>query len=69
MIDRDVVDRFHRAVGVGRVGAERRLTAGGHTMWRWYLYRTDEVLALLDRMEPMLGERRRKQAAVLRRAV
>ena len=67
--DRDVLDRFHAAVGgVGKVRAVK-LVPGHKQLYTWYLYRTADILALLDEIEPMLGERRRAQAAKLRAAV
>lgn len=59
MTDRDVVERFHRVVGVGSV-------SGPHTeskphykpYWLWRLYGRDAVEALGNRFLPWLGDRR-----------
>lgn len=72
--DRDVVERFAAAVGVGKVmGPYVRPTPTGGAVrkpvWWWGVRDLVELLPLLDRMEPLLGERRREQARALRESV
>lgn len=63
--DRDVLERFHRIVGIGKIGKVHEVP-GRKPIWQWYVYRRADIVALLDRMEPQLGARRLEQAAELR---
>lgn len=54
--DLDVLQRFHAAVGVGKIDGPRIVKDR----------KTAECLALLDRMEPLLGQRRREQVRAFR---
>lgn len=67
--DRDVVERFGRTVGVGRVSGPHRRGRSSDSRrretWRWEVARWTEVEPLLTRMLPLLGERRAAWARVL----
>jgi hypothetical protein len=63
--DLDVLERFQRVVGVGKIG-KAEAVPGRKPIWQWYVYRRADIVALLDRMEPQLGARRLEQAAELR---
>ena len=70
--DKDVLERFVRAVGgIGRVHMTVART-GRKDCWRWDVQDDNEAPALLRRMLPHLGERRRSrglEALALRDAV
>lgn len=68
MTDEDTIRRFHRAVGgVGRVRGPIKHTNNPRAkmLWQWRLQNYRDVYALLNRMLPHLGERRRKRAVEL----
>lgn len=67
MTDQETVARFAAAVGVGEIDEHTRPAKA--TEYQWRLYRTDDVLDLLARMTPMLGQRRNAQANALREAI
>lgn len=61
MTDEDVIRRFHRAVGFGRVTGPHK-NRNVKPIWRWRLQNHRDSHALLVRMLPYLGERRRARA-------
>lgn len=63
MTDEDTVRRFAAAVGVGNVyGPRTRTDRSSLPQWGWSVQRMYDVEALLLRMLPHLGERRKAQA-------
>lgn len=62
MIDRDVVERFARAVGAGSVTYIAPREAHHKPQWQWMSTNYEVVQWLVIRFWPLLGERRREQA-------
>jgi len=54
-IDREVSDRFHTVVGVGTVYGPYNKGPGRKRQWRWTAYVTSDVLAVYQRLKPLLG--------------
>lgn len=65
MVDRDVVERFHSIVKVGRVLKKKATQPNRQDVWRWEIGRREEIVDLLNQMMPVLGTRRTKQAKVV----
>jgi hypothetical protein len=64
MVDRDVLERFQRAVGVGRIrGPYAPGARSKQEMFHWEVCAWLDVVPLLERMLPMLSPRRQEQAA------
>jgi hypothetical protein len=60
MADRDVVERVAVVAGCGRVRADTPSGNPRHRdMWIWEAARRTDVIQLLDRLYPFMGERRR----------
>lgn len=61
--DRDVIDRFRRVIGTGRVSSQ---PAGRNNrrkrLWRVDVIQVDEVFRVTRMLYPWLGERRRSRA-------
>jgi hypothetical protein len=63
MADRDVLERFERAVGVGRInGPYGPYGKSRKVQYEWSLYTRDGIATLLARMRPWLSARRLAQA-------
>lgn len=62
MTDEDVIRRACSVAGVGNVRKRPTPTKSGKFMWTWLVGRCDEAAALLERMLPLLGERRAARA-------
>lgn len=58
MTDRDVVERFCAAVGVGTVTGPWDNGPRCKPIWRWRVGGWEKVKPLAERLEPYLGERR-----------
>ena len=58
MVDVDVVDRFHAAVGVGRRGEQSQ--NGGKIIQRWACTKNADSKTFIRMMYPHLGIRRRQ---------
>jgi hypothetical protein len=59
MTDRDVVERFHRIVGVGNVTTrDRRIKPHHKPQWIWRTFRHEDVLATMALFKPYFGDRR-----------
>lgn len=58
--DEDVLRRFHKIVGVGKIIEGKHVERNKHhkPFWIWATHRRNEVYALLELMLPYLGERR-----------
>ena len=70
MTDRDVVERFQRAIRTGRLhcvpaGRSRRRKP----LWRLDGNKSDDVLRVIDLLYPRLGTRRRQRADEVREAL
>lgn len=63
MTDRDVLERFCAAVGVGTVSGPRQRDPKWRPLWLWSSATHDEATTLLKRMYPLLSQRRQGQAA------
>lgn len=70
MADEDVIRRLGEWAGIGRINGPHlspcRAEAGHKPQWKWHVTRWAEVDALIDVLWPLLGERRRQQAVVVR---
>jgi hypothetical protein len=60
-VDFDVVNRFHRVVKVGRI-YERPANANRQLCYIWHCQRMEEAQELIEKMYPLLGNRRRAKA-------
>jgi hypothetical protein len=62
--DKDVVDRFHKAVAVGRLYEIRKfaLDSSRKDLHTWECRVRTDSIALLEKMLPYLGNRRREKA-------
>ena len=73
MADREPLERFGAAVGLGRLYGPYVAVRNGKThlpQWRWYINTYEKVQAVVAMLWPWLGPRRRKQAnEVLKRAL
>lgn len=64
--DLDVLERFNDVVGCGKITrASNASSLGKKEQWQWRLSRQTDVRALLHRMRPFLGSRRRAAADVV----
>lgn len=71
MTDEDVIRRIEEYFGGNVSGPYHAVTQSGKEakpQWTWALTRTEEVLELIERIYPMLGERRQGQLASVREA-
>lgn len=60
MVDEDVVDRFHVAVGgIGRRGIQKGQN-GGKQLYRWAITRDEHSRQFLSQVYPYLGLRRQQ---------
>ncbi len=62
MTDRDILERFAEAVGVGKVTGPRNRGPNRKPIYLWAAYNRADWEALLRLFYPLLGERRRAQA-------
>ena len=63
MSDKDIVERFHAAVGVGSLKERAKKRDPNHaTMYGWTLYSRDLIRGLLNDMLPHFGHRRAHKA-------
>lgn len=61
--DRDVVERFHRIIGVGSVIEDRaQERRGWKRQWSWIAGSRDDVRETVIRLFPLLGNRRQARA-------
>jgi len=60
MVDRDLVERFHRVAGAGGVCTSQR--PGSKRLYIWHLGKRAEVQRLLQELLPWFGERRAAKA-------
>lgn len=59
MTDEDVVERFHRVVGVGRVTErDRRIKPHHKPQWVWRCDRHEDAVATIELFYPFMGARR-----------
>ena len=61
MTDKDVIDRFHQAVGFGSVSEVDRGKSGKEhwkPLYRWYSGKREDIRQLLSQMLPYFGNRR-----------
>lgn len=67
MGDEEIVNRFHRIVGLGRVCIENRKQRASHhkVMYRWTVSERSEFLDFASLLMPYLGARRREQLIVV----
>jgi hypothetical protein len=63
--DGDIAERFQRAVGVGKVYGPYKKKSPRKPIWQWVCFREEEVRSLVERMLPLLGERRAEAARKL----
>jgi len=63
--DIDVLRRFKRVVGVGRIYGPYQNKKKQKPYWRWATHTWEEGLAVLHSFYPHLGERRRAQSRVV----
>ena len=65
MTDLDVLEKFQRIVGVGKVGGPRRHKGKEHhkAFWSWSCNGTEKIQALLAAFWPFLCSRRQAKAA------
>lgn len=62
MTDRDIIERFNKAVGVGSVKGPYQPNGNRKTVWRWSATNRKECLEVTLKLLPFLGERRTKDA-------
>lgn len=62
MTDRDVVEKFHRIVGVGAVHVRTTERANHKTMHVWTVGKAESVRGLVEMFRPWLGSRRLERA-------
>ena len=69
--DRDVVERFHRIVGVGWIHVRRKVNGrpNAKTAWIWGSGAAKDVALVLRKMQPLLGRRRGARARQCLRGV
>ena len=60
--DEDVINRFHRAVGVGTVKCVGQRPHQTKPVWKWRVGNREDVTKLLESFLPFLGERRALKA-------
>lgn len=60
--DRDVIDRFCRVLGIGRVYTIKKPSAAGKTMYHWTAAGPENLRQVYELFSPYLGERRRARA-------
>jgi hypothetical protein len=65
MTDEDVVRRFHRIVGVGKVLCRAECRPGRKPIWRWAAQSRQAYAHVVALFEPFLGERRKEQLALV----
>lgn len=62
-IDRRVLDRFQKAVGLGKVyGPYTKKSATGNRVWNFCCRRNESTLKILKKLWPYLGEVKKQQA-------
>lgn len=61
--DEDVVRKFHRIMGCGKLTCRDR--PPNKPAWKWYAYSAGIVIEVLTVLLPFLGERRTKEAEVV----
>ena len=61
MTDEDVVRKFHKVVGVGRVRYYKPASRPSHwkPAWAWYCSNIEDCRKVIDMIWPYLGKRRR----------
>ena len=60
MTDKDVIERLHASVGLGKVYYEPN--KNHKPAWNWVLFRQAEVRQFLTELLPLLGNRRANRA-------
>ncbi len=65
MTDEDIVRRFHRVVGAGRIVTRLKAEAHYKPQWEWRCTRWAETESTLRRLLPWLGKRRKEAAEAL----
>jgi hypothetical protein len=68
MIDRDVIERFCRIVGFGRVYAKPPREAHHKMQWQWKVASFEYFQATVALLWPWLGKRRKRRALEILRA-
>lgn len=69
MCDRDAVERFRDAVGVGTIRLRRKAPQGGKPLWIWSANSFEHAQAVVARLWPGLCSRRRSRAREILLAV
>lgn len=70
MTDKDVVEKFCRIVGFGRVkGPYQPQPIGRKERWVWEVQNFSEVLKTIDLFLPFLGERRTEKALEMKKII
>lgn len=62
MKDKDVVERFASALGVGKIRPRKQQKDHWSPMWDWYVCKRADVRKVLIAFLPYLGERRAYRA-------
>jgi hypothetical protein len=65
MVDRDVVEKFHSIVKVGRVILKKSNHPDHQDVWHWQIGKREQILDLLLKIIPFLGHRRQDQAQIV----
>lgn len=60
MNDRDVIERLHKLMGIGRVYTHTYTNKryGEQMAWMWKVARREEVVEVMNRLRPLMGQRR-----------
>lgn len=61
MIDRDLVERAHRLVGLGRIIEHQRRGKAWQKTYRWHIQRKADCVEFMTAIRPLMGERRQAQ--------
>lgn len=57
--DLDVLERFHKIMGCGRIYGPEIRTPPHRPLWRWIVQKQSEIPQASELLSPYLGERRR----------
>lgn len=63
MTDQDVVEKLCSVFGMGKVAAATARKEGHKPIWRWSVYSKTDILRVLQRVEPYMGDRRGARVA------
>lgn len=63
MTDRDVIERCAKITGAGNVRGPV-IRPGVKDQWYWKVGKVDDILAILDEIEPYFGERRSSRCVI-----